>query len=157
MNSKRERHKIIKEIVGNGKVSSQEELAAILENKGIQVAQATLSRDIRDLGITKRHDSGGYFYSLPGLALRPSGRRVPDTFGSVSSLEFTGPLAVLKTMPGHANMIAAVIDANSLPEVSGTIAGDDTILLAMREGVSREDLVGSLEGLFPGLESKRLN
>ena len=60
-------------------------------------------------------------------------------------------------MPGHANMIAAVIDANSLPEVSGTIAGDDTILLAMREGVSREDLVGSLEGLFPGLESKRLN
>ncbi|MBQ6180003.1 MAG: ArgR family transcriptional regulator [Bacteroidales bacterium] len=157
MNSKRERHKIIKEIVGNGKVSSQEELAEILENKGIQVAQATLSRDIRDLGITKRHDSGGYFYSLPGLALRPSGRRVPDTFGSVSSLEFTGPLAVLKTMPGHANMIAAVIDANSLPEVSGTIAGDDTILLAMREGVSREDLVGSLEGLFPGLESKRLN
>ncbi|MBQ6283612.1 MAG: ArgR family transcriptional regulator [Bacteroidales bacterium] len=157
MNSKRERHKIIKEIVGNGKVSSQEELAAILENKGIQVAQATLSRDIRDLGITKRHDSGGYFYSLPGLALRPSGRRVPDTFGSVSSLEFTGPLAVLKTMPGHANMIAAVIDANSLPEVSGTIAGDDTILLAMREGVSREELVGSLEGLFPGLESKRLN
>ena len=112
---------------------------------------------IRDLGITKRHDSGGYFYSLPGLALRPSGRRVPDTFGSVSSLEFTGPLAVLKTMPGHANMIAAVIDANSLPEVSGTIAGDDTILLAMREGVSREELVGSLEGLFPGLESKRLN
>lgn len=157
MNSKRERHKIIKEIVGNGKVSSQEELAAILENKGIQVAQATLSRDIRDLGITKRHDAGGYYYSLPGLALRPSGRRVPDAFGSVSSLEFTGPLAVLKTMPGHANMIAAVIDANSLPEVSGTIAGDDTILLAIREGVSREDLLGSLEGLFPGLESKRLN
>jgi len=157
VNSKRERHKIIKEIVENGKVSSQEELAEILENKGIQVAQATLSRDIRDLGITKRHDDGGYYYSLPGLAFRPSGRRIPDSFGSVSSLEFTGPLAVLKTMPGHANMIAAVIDANSLPEVCGTIAGDDTIILAIREGVSREDLVGSLEGLFPGLESKRLN
>ena len=72
MKSKQERHKIIKEVVGKGKVSSQEELAEILENNGIQVAQATLSRDIRDLGITKRHDGDGYYYSLPGVSSRPS-------------------------------------------------------------------------------------
>ena len=149
MSSKQERHRIIREVVGKGKVASQEELAEILEGNGIQVAQATLSRDIRDLGITKQHDDGGYFYSLPG--------QVPISFGSVSSLEFTGPLAILKTMPGHANMVAAIIDASALKEVAGTIAGDDTILLALREGSSREDLVGALGGLFSGLESKRLN
>ena len=60
-------------------------------------------------------------------------------------------------MPGHANMVAAIIDASALKEVAGTIAGDDTILLALREGSSREDLVGALGGLFSGLESKRLN
>lgn len=155
--SKQERHKIIKEVVGKGKVSSQEELAEILENNGIQVAQATLSRDIRDLGITKRHDGDGYYYSLPGVSSRPSGRRFPASFVNVSSIEFTGQLAVLKTMPGHANMIAAWIDSVSLPEVAGTIAGDDTIMLAIREGVSREELLRSLGKLFSGLESVRLN
>ncbi len=157
MGSKQERHRIIREVVGKGKVASQEELAEILEGNGIQVAQATLSRDIRDLGITKQHDDGGYFYSLPGQVPISSGRKLTDTFGSVSSLEFTGPLAILKTMPGHANMVAAIIDASALKEVAGTIAGDDTILLALREGSSREDLVGALGGLFSGLESKRLN
>ncbi|MBR5175910.1 MAG: ArgR family transcriptional regulator [Bacteroidales bacterium] len=155
--SKQERHKIIKEVVGKGKVSSQEELAEILENNGIQVAQATLSRDIRDLGITKLHDGEGYYYSLSGVSSRPSGRRFPSSFVSVSSIEFTGSLAVVKTMPGHANMVAALIDSVSLPEVAGTIAGDDTIMLAIREGVSREELLKSLGRLLSGLESVRLN
>ncbi|MBR1926150.1 MAG: hypothetical protein IJ840_00080 [Bacteroidales bacterium] len=157
MKSRPERHKIIREVISGGKISSQEELALILEKRGIEVAQATLSRDIRDLGITKLHDGDGYYYSLPGAASRPSGRKFPESFGSVSSLEFAGSLAVLKTMPGHANMIAALIDAGSLPEVAGTIAGDDTVMLAIRDGASREDILGSLGRLFSGLESKRLN
>ena len=68
MKGKQERHRIIKEVVGSGKVASQEDLAALLESRGIEVAQATLSRDIRDLGITKLHDGTGYFYSLPPRA-----------------------------------------------------------------------------------------
>ena len=127
---KPERHRIIREVVRNGKVASQEELAAILEGKGIGVAQATLSRDIRDLGITKLHDGTGYYYSLPGQAS-------PKT--------------------GHANMVAALIDSNSLPEVAGTVAGDDTIILALRDGVTRDSLVSSLGTIFNGLEDKRLN
>lgn len=157
MKGKQERHRIIKEVVGNGKVASQEDLAALLESRGIEVAQATLSRDIRDLGITKLHDGTGYFYSLPGA----SSRVIPfGTIGSsvsITSLEFAGQLAVLKTMPGHANMVAAIIDASSLAGVAGTIAGDDTIMLAIRDGVSRESMAKTLGTLFAGLENKRLN
>ncbi len=145
-------------MVGNGKVASQEELAEILESKGIEVAQATLSRDIRDLGITKLHDGMGYFYSLPGTASsRVISIETISSSASITSIEFAGHLAVLKTMPGHANMVAALIDSGSLPEVAGTIAGDDTIILAIRDGVERDSLVSSLGTLFRGLEYKRLN
>lgn len=152
MKSKPERHRIIREVVASGKVGSQEELAAILEKKGFQVAQATLSRDIRDLGITKLHDGGIYYYSLPGapLAVAPE-VKTPDVSGSVSGMEITGQIAVLKTRPGHANMVASFIDSASLSEIVGTIAGDDTIFLAIREGVSRESLSASLRKALVGL------
>ncbi|MBO5634592.1 MAG: ArgR family transcriptional regulator [Bacteroidales bacterium] len=158
MKGKLERHRIIKEVVGNGKVASQEELAEILENKGIVVAQATLSRDIRDLGITKLHDGEGYYYSLPGgYSPRLVSIETVSSSSSIKSVEFTGHLAVLKTMPGHANMVASIIDAASLSEVAGTIAGDDTIFLAIREDASRDSLAGALGALFRGLEHKRVN
>ena len=156
MKSKLERHRIIKEVVGNGRVSSQEELASILEKEGLQVAQATLSRDIRELGITKMHDGDSYYYCLPGTS-RFSPRRGPDTSYSIISIEFSGQLAVIKTQPGHANMVASLIDMGGLDEIAGTIAGDDTILLAIREGKSRDALSRSLEALFNGIGRKRLN
>lgn len=156
--SKPERHRAIREVVAGGKIASQEELAAILEERGIEVAQATLSRDIRDLGITKLHDGTGYFYSLPGAtSSRFTSIETAGSSSSITSVEFTGPLAVLKTVPGHANMVAATIDTASLKEIAGTIAGDDTIILAIREGVGREKLAAALDSLFKGLEYKRLN
>ena len=157
MKSKVERHRIIRKVVGEGKIASQEELAAILESNGIQVAQATLSRDIRDLGITKFHDGEGYYYSLPLSSAQHQRVAMPGLSSSVVSLEFSGQLAVIKTMPGHANMVAAVIDGGALAEVAGTIAGDDTILLAVREGVSRDSLSLSLGRLLGALVSKRIN
>ena len=158
MKSKPERHRIIRQVVRKGKVANQEELAAILESKGIQVAQATLSRDIRDLGITKFHDDSGYYYRLPGAVSPQSvNRRIVDFSDSISSIEFTGQVAVIKTRPGHANMVASFIDTNPLDEVAGTIAGDDTILLAIREGASREALSKSLGRILGDLGQKRLN
>lgn len=156
--SKPERHKIIREVVSNGKVGSQEELAAILEKRGIQVAQATLSRDIRDLGITKLHDGGGYYYSLPKGAVHVLPKTaVPDMSGIVSSVEYTGQIAVLKTRPGHANMVASFIDSAESPEIVGTIAGDDTIFLAIREGVTRGALSSTLEKVLVGLDLSLFN
>ena len=156
MKSKPERHKIIREVIRGRKVGSQEELAAILDKRGIQVAQATLSRDIRDLGITKRHDGGVYYYSLPGASQANSPKPLaPDMSGSVSGVEFTGQIAVLKTRPGHANMVASFIDSASLDEIAGTIAGDDTIFLAIREGATKESLSASLGTVLGGLDLRK--
>ncbi len=145
-------------MVKEGRIASQDELSAALEAKGLSVAQATLSRDIKELKISKLHDESGYYYSLPvpgslpGIGL--SGDGLND---SILSIEFSGPFTVLKTRPGHANMIASIIDANSVRESAGTIAGDDTILVVIREGFGKEDMVRALGRIFSRLEAKRMN
>lgn len=155
MKDKVDRQKMIREVVRDNHVSNQEELAAILEEKGLVVAQATLSRDIRELKISKLHDETGYYYSLS----HSGASRAADSVGmmtsdSIVSLEFSGQMAVIKTMPGHANMIASIVDGNQVGEVIGTLAGDDTILLVIREGFEREAVLLSLGKLFKGIETK---
>ena len=76
---------------------------------------------------------------------------------SIVSVEFSRPVAVIKTHPGHANMVAAMIDSRAMREIAGTIAGDDTILLVIRDGFSGEDLLKALGKLFRQIERKRLN
>ena len=76
---------------------------------------------------------------------------------SIDSLEFSGSMAVIKTRPGHAGMIASIIDEGHLSEVMGTLAGDDTILLVLREGFSHDDVAESLGGMFKGIDNKRVN
>ena len=158
MKGKQERQKIIREVVKENRVSNQEELSALLAERGLSVAQATLSRDIRELQITKIHDGFGYNYCLPrpGM-LRESLRGSAMSSDSIDSLELSGSMAVIKTRPGHAGMIASVIDESHLPEIMGTLAGDDTILLAVREGFTHEDVARSLAGIFKGIENKKIN
>lgn len=158
MKGKLERQRVIREIIKDTKVSNQEELSALLDQRGLSVAQATLSRDIRELRITKIHDGNGYSYSLPqpGM-LRVSLRDLSMTSDSIDSLEFSGSMAVIKTRPGHAGMIASIIDEGRLSEVMGTLAGDDTILLVLREGFSHDDVAESLGGMFKGIDNKRVN
>ena len=158
MKGKLERQRIIREVIKDNRVSNQEELSALLERRGLSVAQATLSRDIRELKITKIHDGVGYSYSLPqpGM-LRSVLREASMSSDSIDSLEFSGSMAVIKTRPGHAGMIASVIDEGHLPEVMGTLAGDDTILLVLREGSSHDDVAGSLAGMFKGIDGKRVD
>ena len=155
MQKKIVRQNLIKEVITEGRISSQEDLAAALEKRGVTVAQATLSRDIKDLKVTKLHDEDGYFYSLsrPG-SMRRQVFAGGDFFDSIESIEFSSVIAVFKTRPGHASMVSSFIDAGSLPESAGTLAGDDTILLVMREGASREDLIKSLGKLFKNIRKK---
>ena len=158
MKEKLERQRILKEVIRISKVANQEELSLLLEQRGLNVAQATLSRDIRELRISKVHDESGYFYHLPlpgsSSGVLADGSIISD---SIESVEFSGSMAVLKTRPGHANMIASIIDGSGMKEVMGTLAGDDTILLIVREGFSHDDVSGSLSRLFKGVENKRLN
>lgn len=89
--------------------------------------------------------------------LRNSLRESSMSSDSIDSLEFSGSMAVIKTRPGHAGMIASIIDEGHLPEVMGTLAGDDTILLVLREGFRHEDVTSSLSEIFKGIETKRVN
>ena len=158
MKGKLERQRVIREVIKDNRVANQEELSVLLAQRGLSVAQATLSRDIRELKITKLHDGDGYSYSLPqpGM-LRGSLRDSSMSSDSIDSLEFSGSMAVMKTRPGHAGMIASIIDEGHLSEVMGTLAGDDTVLLVLREGISRDDVTRSLADIFKSIESKRVN
>lgn len=158
MKGKLERHRIIREVLMAGRIASQEELASVLAERGVDVAQATLSRDIKELRMSKLHDENGYYYTLPRQDASPEASVASvDAPDSILSIEFSGPITVIKTRPGHANMVASVIDSNHLAAAAGTIAGDDTIFIIVREGFDKEDLLHSLGKLFKRLDSKRLN
>lgn len=130
MNTKADRQRAIRRFVQAGGILSQDALKGKLEAAGFPVSQATLSRDIQEIGIVKVRQGETAVYSLPPSSDGTSGTE------SLRDIGFSGNLAVLKTLPGHAAMVAARIDAARLPEALGTIAGDDTVLVVLREGVS---------------------
>lgn len=131
---KRERHAAILELVREHRVTSQEHLRELLAERGLEVTQATLSRDIRELRLVKVPDAdGGMHYTLPPEAwdqTPPLERLLPTLFVSA---EGTGNLLLLKTLTGGAQPIAIAIDWEEWPEILGTLAGDDTILLILRD------------------------
>ena len=130
--SKLSRHKAILELLDQGPVTSQEELQKLLRRRGLDAGQATLSRDIRELGLVK--SAGGY--SVPGREaaaetdLPSVGRLVREFVTSVRAAE---NLLVTKTSIGSAQPVAAALDEENWPEAIGTIAGDDTILIVCQD------------------------
>jgi transcriptional regulator of arginine metabolism len=130
-----------------------------LEKVGFLTTQATLSRDLKYLKVAKIPDPEfGYIYSLHESLQKPAEEISTDDFpfGGIESMEFSGHLAVIKTKPGFANGIASVIDSHGLYEILGTIAGDDTILLISREGVTKADVINALSLFISGLKNKVL-
>ncbi len=159
MKIKAQRLITIRNLITSTKISGQDELLSMLEAEGFRITQATLSRDLKYLKVAKVADTdGGYCYVIPESNIRfdeePSIEDFPMT--GIESIEFSGPMAVIKTRPGFAMGIASVIDSHGLYEILGTIAGDDTILLVNREGVSRTDVVNALSLFIPGLKDKIL-
>lgn len=131
--SKRARHSQILEIIKHHRVGSQEVLRELLQTQRIDVTQATLSRDIRELRLVKVPDSdGASHYSLPEEweSTPPLETLLPTLFVSA---EGVGNFLVVRTMKGGAQAIALGIDWEEWPEVMGTLAGDDTILIICRE------------------------
>lgn len=157
MKNKPQRLEAIRDLVTNHRLSNQEELLDLLHLKGFPTTQATLSRDLKALKIAKQPGmEGGYIYVLPEVQDREQGRVGPDTFpvNAILTLEFSGNMVLIRTRPGFANSTAVVIDNENPREVLGTIAGDDTILLIIREGVSRPDLMAGLSKFMPGIKNK---
>ncbi|MEV0671695.1 arginine repressor [Mycobacterium sp. NPDC050441] len=136
-------------------VSSQTELAALLGQEGIEVTQATLSRDLEELGAVKLRgaDGGVGVYVVPedGSPVRGvSGgtERLTRLLGELLvSTDASANLAVLRTPPGAAHYLASAIDRAALPYVVGTIAGDDTILMVAREPMTGAELANTIENL----------
>ena len=131
MSSRLRRHQRILELIDSSVVRSQHELQDLLADEGMDVTQATLSRDLRELNVVK----GAHGYAMPGrgettppdeAALRKTLRR------ELLSIASGGTLVVLQTRPGHANALAVELDRFKLKDVIGTVAGDDTVFLATR-------------------------
>ncbi len=158
MKNRTKRQLAIKQAIINGRISSQDELLHIMKDQGFELTQATLSRDLKILKVAKISDKElGYVYVIPEGAAIDSQRensRINFLADGFRDLQFSGNLAVMKTLPGYANSLAVVIDNAEPYEIIGTIAGDDTILIIMREGITHSDLVNSLILIMPKLEDK---
>jgi len=150
------RLELIKDLLGKRTISNHDELQSELLKQGVSVTQATLSRDLKALRVSRVTDNLGKTHYVLQDSGTPqfSASELPDHLSGVTSVEFSGQLGVVKTVPGFASAVAYYIDQVKIPEILGTIAGDDTILLISRAGVSSNQLAGVLTRSFPSLIEK---
>lgn len=144
----------IRRMVSHEAVDSQERLVQLLEAEGFPVTQATLSRDLKHLGIGKvPGPDGGYLYTPPEAEARTgtTAALVQDFLRGFVSLEWTGSFALVKTLPGHAASVASALDNLRVDGILGTVAGDDTILVVPRDGVARAAIRAALGERIPGV------
>jgi len=150
--NKFERQGTILRLVGERQLATQSDVVEALRDEGLDAVQATVSRDIAQLGLVKiRGEDGRLVYALPGAADLD---RLSELTSALRRwaimLEPTGNLVVLRTPPGHANALAAAFDEAGLPEVAGCIAGDDTIFVAARDGMTGVELAEQLHHHLDG-------
>ncbi len=154
---KNERLDVIKMIISSKEIGNQEDLLRELEHNGYVLTQATLSRDLKRLKVAKAASvSGKYVYVLPNNTMYKrtvemhSINEMMIQTGFVS-IKFSGNLAVIKTRPGYASSLAYDIDNSDFYDILGTIAGDDTILLVLREGVHQREVITELSTIIPNI------
>ena len=151
MNQKTQRLATIRKIIRSELVGSQEELIARLAECGIEITQSTLSRDLKFMNVAKvPHKNKGYIYVLPNTA-QPDVNISSNISDNITSLTFSGNLGVLKTKAGYASAISVPIDNLDCPNIIGTIAGDNTVLIILREEANRNQVIESLMRIFPML------
>lgn len=145
--SKRDRHKQILQVIRTHRVSSQEALRELLHDLGTEVTQATLSRDMRELRLVKvpGADGTGFYSSPEEWESTPSLESLLPTL--YHSAEGVDHLLVVRTMKGGAQTVAAALDWEEWPEVLGTLAGDDTILIILRDAGALEQVRARLEDM----------
>ena len=158
MKKRNKRLDLLRLILTNQEISRQDELLKELARHGCTLTQATLSRDLRSLKAAKVSGPNGYMYVLPESPLyrRPVSNAVLTEYYQNSafvSIAFTGQLAVIKTRPGYASSVASDIDLRAFPFIVGSIAGDDTVLLALAEGTNRDHVRRALADVIPGMKT----
>jgi len=144
---KERRQRAIADLIRGQMLSSQEELADRLGSLGFAVTQATISRDLEQLGAAKVRRDGQLRYALPEGAQSGASPRLAAVFRDwVRSVEPAGNLVVIRTPPGSAHLVGVVLDQSELTEIVGTICGDDTIFIACRSPAEAEALTSKLRG-----------
>jgi transcriptional regulator of arginine metabolism len=150
--NKFERQGAILRLVSERELSTQSDVVEALRDEGVEAVQATVSRDIAQLGLVKvRGESGRLVYAHPGAAdLDRLGELTAALRRWVVALEPAGALVVIRTPPGCANAVGKAFDDVALPEIAGCIAGDDTIFVAPREGTTAAELEQQLRHHLDG-------
>ena len=155
MKTKSDRIETLKMLISSNELGSQEEVLAALAQEGYVVTQATLSRDLKQLRISKvRGKSGHSAYALPheGQFLVAPTREEQNK--KRWSVRFSANIMVVHTPPGHASMVALEIDSAAHPFFLGSVAGDDTVLVVLNEEVEREDARSVILGIVPQLDNQ---
>ena len=141
-------------LISSRQLGSQEELLSALQDEGFKLTQATLSRDLKQLKVAKASTMrGNYVYVLPNDTMykrvsTPGNIRKMMNSSGLVSINFSGNLGVIKTRPGYASAIAWNIDSSDLPQILGSIAGDDTIFIVIKEGTSHEKIINALNEII---------
>ena len=158
MRVKSSRMEILKMLISSKEMGSQEELLNALSKEGYNITQATLSRDLKQLKVAKAASMNGkYVYVLPNETMYKRVSKVASIKEMMQStgfrsINFSGNMGVIKTRPGYASSIAYNIDSSDLPQILGTIAGDDTIFIVKGVGGSNEEVVEGLRHILPNIE-----
>lgn len=162
MKDKRNRLNAIRSIIASETIGNQDQMLRRLQEQGFELTQATLSRDLKQLKISKvTTEDGNYKYILPDTSRQ---RNISKNILSHTplprlgflSISFSGNIAVIKTRPGYASGIAYDIDEYEPVPILASIAGDDTILLVIKEGYTRQEVVELLENIIPEMKSLQL-
>jgi transcriptional regulator of arginine metabolism len=141
---------VLSRLLGARSFHSQEELARALSAEGLGVTQATLSRDLRSLGVGKRPDTegrGSYVLPVPAGETLDRERQWLDLRAFVNEIRVAQNLVVVRTPPGHANGVGRALDMAEFEDVVGTVAGDDTVLIVMPDQKSAGRLKRRLESI----------
>ncbi len=160
MKLKNSRLETLKMLISSQELSSQEQLLQALHKEGYEITQATLSRDLKLLKVAKAASSSGkYAYVLPNDALyKRVSNHTPLSKMTLStgfqSINFSGNMVVIKTRPGYASSIAYNIDNSDIPQILGTIAGDDTIFMVKKKGTTEEEIIDILGEIIPDLHNR---
>lgn len=157
MKNRTERHNAIRTLLESRPIASQNELLEALQAQGFALTQATLSRDLVVLRVMRVPDPvHGYFYALPGQASATAALADTTPLHGCRTLHFSGNLAVLKSLPSFAPSIGLLIDGLNMPEIVGTVAGDDTLLIVLREDVPHHRFQEVLYERLPELRERLL-
>ena len=145
-------------IISSQELGSQEELLTALKNEGFQLTQATLSRDLKQLKVAKAASMrGNYVYVLPNETMykrvsTPQSAKEMMQVPGFLSINFSGNMGVIKTRPGYASSIAYNIDNSHIESILGTIAGDDTIFIVIKQGINKNVVIDALSEVVPNMK-----